>query len=242
MTKWLWLPEPRPTACLRLYCLAHAGAGASSFATWSRLAPRDLEIAALQLPGRETRGDEEPFRTLGSAAESIAEVIVSNDKRPFALFGHSLGGKIAVRVALFLEKTDHRPVHVFISGASTATTPRDKWLHKLDDDQFARSVANKFGALPVQITSDPQTWGLFERPLRADLEASETDTLSPRPLGVPLTVISGARDAVVYSNERSWQAWSNQLVRYERIDADHFSYRTEARLYLEVIAKHLGLE
>jgi medium-chain acyl-[acyl-carrier-protein] hydrolase len=242
VTKWLWLPQPRPAACLRLYCLAHAGAGASVFAAWGLAAPRELEIAALQLPGRETRVDEEPLRTLASAAELIAEVIASNDKRPFALFGHSLGGKLALRVALLLEKTDHRPSHLFVSGASAASIPQDKWLHKLDDDQFIRSVANRFGGLPTQITDDQKIWSLFERPLRADLEASETDTLTPRPLGVPLTVISGTRDTVVYGNELSWQAWSNQLVHYERIDADHFSYRTEPRLYLEVIAKHLFVE
>jgi medium-chain acyl-[acyl-carrier-protein] hydrolase len=172
----------------------------------------------------------------------IAEVIASNDKRPFALFGHSLGGKLAVRVALLLEKTDHRPIHLFVSGASAATIPQDKWLHKLDDDQFVRSVANRFGGLPTQITDDQKIWSLFERPLRADLEASETDTLTPHPLGVPLTVITGARDTVVYGKELSWQPWSNQLVHYERIDADHFSYRTEPRLYLEVIARHMFIQ
>jgi medium-chain acyl-[acyl-carrier-protein] hydrolase len=224
---------------LRLYCLAHAGAGASVFATWGLTAPHELEIAAVQLPGRETRLDEEPLRTLASAAELIAEEIANNDKRPFALFGHSLGGRLAVRVALLLEKTDHRPIHLFVSGASAAAMPPDKWLHKLDDDQFVRSAANRFGGLPAKITDDPEVWGLFERPLRADLEASETETLTPRPLGVPLTVISGARDTVVYGNELSWQAWSDQLVCYECIDADHFSYRTEPQLYLKVIAKHL---
>jgi surfactin synthase thioesterase subunit len=103
--------------------------------------------------------------------------------------------------------------------------PQNKWLHKLDDDQFVRSVANRFGGLPAQISDDPEIWGLFKRPLRAGLEASETDMLTPRPLRVPLTVISGARDTAVYGNELSWQEWSDQLVCYERVDADHFSYK-----------------
>jgi surfactin synthase thioesterase subunit len=224
---------------LRLYCLPHAGAGASAFATWGLAAPDELEIAAVQLPGREDRIDEEPLRTLDSAAELVAEAIASNDDRPFALFGHSLGGKLAARVAVLLEKIDRCPIHLFISGASPATWPKDKWIHKLDDDQFVRSVAERFGGLPAQITDDPELWGLFERPLRADLEAAATATLIPHPLGVPLTVMSGARDTVVYGNELNWQAWSARQVCYERVDADHFSYRTEPRLYLIVIAKHL---
>src|SRR5205085_7116245 len=29
-----WVPEPRPAARLRVYCFAHAGAGASTFGRW----------------------------------------------------------------------------------------------------------------------------------------------------------------------------------------------------------------
>src|ERR1700692_1722036 len=113
VARWIWLPKPRPEARLRLYCLAHAGAGASTFASWAATAVPEIEIAAVQLPGRETRLDEEPYRELTPCAQSIGELISIADARPFALFGHSVGGKLAVHVAALLESTARRPVHLF---------------------------------------------------------------------------------------------------------------------------------
>jgi surfactin synthase thioesterase subunit len=238
LAEWIWLPKPRPQAPLRLYCLAHAGAGASAFASWAAAAPPEIEIAAIRLPGRETRLDEEPLRRLAPAARSVAELILLTDARPFALFGHSLGGKLAVHTASLLEDTDRHPVHVFVSA--TPVVPRERTLHKLDDAPFIRAIADRYGPLPVQITDDPELLSLFARPLRADLEAHETDEQPPRRLGIALTVISGSRDTAVASSEvTGWRAWSSRPVHYETLDADHFSYRTQPHEYLGVIRKHL---
>jgi len=238
MKGWLWLPQPKPSAHLRLYCLAHAGGGASTFASWTSACPRDIEIAAIQLPGRETRLDEEPLRRFAPMARAIGEII-SLDHRPFAIFGHSAGGKLAIHVALRLQDIDRRPVRVFLSGAPV-TVPRSKFLHQLSQDQFIQAVGERFGALPSEITNDPEVWSLFERPLRADLEAHETDDAVPCRLPVPLSVISGSRDHVVdIGEQKSWQAWSEYPVDYETVDADHFSYRKQPKAYLEIIARHL---
>jgi medium-chain acyl-[acyl-carrier-protein] hydrolase len=239
MTKWLWLPQPRPAARLRLYCLAHAGAGASTFSNWGSAAPPDIEIAAIKLPGRESRLNEEPLTRLPAIAQLVSEAILSADNRPFALFGHSAGGKFAIHVAAHLEDTGHCPLHAFISGAPV-TLKNDSAIHNLDHDEFIQAVAKRFGPLPMQITDDSEIWRIFERPLRGDMEALETDELSPRPLNTPLTIISGARDNVIdKGNLALWQAWSRCKVHYEVVDADHFSYRTDTRVYLSTIAKWL---
>lgn len=238
MTKWLWLPQPRPDARWRLYCFAHAGAGASTFSSWGRAAPPDIEIAAIRLPGREARLDEEPLTRLPVIAQAISEVIASIDHRPFALFGHSAGGKLAIHVAARLEAIGRCPRHAFISGAPAALSS-DR-IHDLDDEKFLQAIARKFGSLPAQITDDSEVWKIFERPLRADMEALEMDDLSPIPLSTPLTIICGARDNVVVDgHSANWNMWSRGTVQYEAVDADHFSYRTTPDPYLKVIAKYL---
>lgn len=238
MKGWLWLPQPRPDAYLRLYCLAHAGGGASAFAGWTSACPYNIELAAVQLPGRESRLNEEPLRHFSEMARPIGEVI-SADSRPFAIFGHSAGGKLAIHVSSYLQDIGRCPLRVFLSGAPT-TVPRSCFLHQLGKDQFIRAVCDRFGPLPAEIIDDPDVWSVFERPLRADLEAHETDDTPPRRLRVPLSVISGNRDHVVDSLEqRHWQAWSLFPVRYEAVDADHFSYRRQAKIYLDVIVRHL---
>jgi medium-chain acyl-[acyl-carrier-protein] hydrolase len=240
MTEWIWLPRPRAAARLRLYCLAHAGAGASAFAGWAAAAPADIEIAAIQLPGRESRLDEEPMRRLAAAADPIVETILAGDDRPFALFGHSAGGRLAIHVASRLERSPRRPEHIFVS-ASPVTMSRLKPLHCLGRQEFIDRVSERFGALPPQLTEDPDVWDIFERVLRADFEALETDELSPRPLGVPLTVIGGTRDGVIRVGDlAAWQQWGDRPVRFATVDADHFSYRTEPAPYLAVIAAGLS--
>jgi surfactin synthase thioesterase subunit len=238
VSKYFWLPEPRPAARLRLYCFAHAGAGASTFGRWGSAAPRDIEIAAIQLPGREERMDEKPFRKLTEAARRVGEAIAEAGVRPVALFGHSAGGKLAAHVALGLQATAYRPRHLFVS-AGPVSVAREEWLHQLDDTQFARAVAKEFGALPAEITTDPELWTLFEPPLRADLEALETDDITAMGLDIPVTVISGARDDVVESDELAgWKTCADRIV-YTTVDADHFSYRTSPGAYFDVITRQL---
>lgn len=240
MKQWVWVPQPKPGANFRLYCLPHAGGGASTFASWISACPEHIEMAAIQLPGRESRLDEEPMRHLPTIARAIGGII-SLDRRPFAIFGHSAGGRLAVHVASYLEEIGVLPARVFISGASM-TVPRSGFVHQLNQDQFIRAVSERFGALPAEITNDPEVWSLFERPLRADLEAYETDNTPPRRLQVPFTVIFGKRDHVVDLAEQSnWKIWSAFPIHFELIDADHFSYRKEPRVYLDIIATDLKL-
>jgi medium-chain acyl-[acyl-carrier-protein] hydrolase len=240
MRRWIWLPQVKPDANFRLYCLPHAGAGASAFASWISVCPEDIEIAVIQLPGREARMDEEPIRHLPAMARAIGEFISLDDK-PFAIFGHSAGGRLAIHVASYLEDIGLHPARVFVSGASMAVQP-SVFLHQLNRDHFIRAVEERFGTLPPEITDDPEVWSLFERPLRADLEAYETDDVAPRQLQMPLSVIFGKRDRVIdFGKENNWQAWSAHPIQSVLIDADHFSYRREPQAYLDVIATHLDL-
>jgi medium-chain acyl-[acyl-carrier-protein] hydrolase len=241
MTKWLWIPRPKPEAEWRLYCFPHAGAGASAFASWTAAAPTNIEIAAVQLPGRETRLDEEPLHRFAPAAQSVAEMIQLDD-RPFAQFGHSAGGKLAVHVASVLEQTDRRPAHLFVSSSPMKPVHKTP-IHHLDDADFVRSLADHYGPLPEPIMQDPELWALFARVLRADFEALEMETLAPTPLDIPLTVIEAKQDMVVTSDQlEGWQAWSRHHIHRETIDADHFSYRKQPRPYLGIIERYLRLD
>src|SRR5690242_3133840 len=100
----------------------------------------------------ETRLNEEPLRRFLPMAGEIAE-LVSSDDRPFAIFGHSAGGKLAIHVAACLLDVDRWPVRAFLSGAPTEV-PWSNFLHQLGPNQFIRAVGEQFGALPAAITDD----------------------------------------------------------------------------------------
>ena len=225
---------------MRVYCFGSAGAGARAFRLWGAMAPSTMEIAAIQLPGREERIAEEPFYRMSEAADEIATGIAKSEPRPFALFGHSMGARLAMHIAMHLHRHDNNtPCHVFASGARWTLKPSDM-VHKLDDLAFQRHIRERFGNLPPELTSNPAIWAMFGKPLRADFEAMETDVATPRPLPIALTLIAGSRDHLFKDVEPDqWQAWSDRSIVVETVDADHFSYRTDPRPYLNVISRNM---
>src|SRR5438132_14037878 len=69
-------PVPRPDARVRLFCFPHAGSGVAQFYPWAHLLPTHIELRAVQLPGRESRQREAPFRSVGEAIQPIVEALL----------------------------------------------------------------------------------------------------------------------------------------------------------------------
>ena len=91
--RWVIRPVERPAAALRLFCFPFAGVGASSFRGWTDLLPDEIEVAAVQLPGRESRLREPCVTKLTDAVAGVMSGFEGLLDRPFALFGHSLGAR-----------------------------------------------------------------------------------------------------------------------------------------------------
>src|SRR5580658_8558343 len=92
-----WLPylKPRLAARVRLYCFPYAGGGASLFRAFADGLPAQVEVAAVQLPGREGRLREAPVPEMKRLVPLVADGLAPSPGRPFAFFGHSMGAAIA---------------------------------------------------------------------------------------------------------------------------------------------------
>src|SRR5205085_7998711 len=98
------IPRPNPAARLRLFCFPDAGAGASVFFTWPSQLPPDVELAAVQPPGREARLSETPYSDMMELVEKLGEVLEPHMNVPFAFFGHSNGAIMAFELARRLRR------------------------------------------------------------------------------------------------------------------------------------------
>lgn len=99
----------------RLFCFPHAGGGASIFKKWIEFLPDNIELYALQLPGREDRIHETPVSDLNLILRKVTAEILKLVNIPYALLGHSLGGIIAFELAKLINKLRYRlPDHLFI--------------------------------------------------------------------------------------------------------------------------------
>lgn len=104
--EWLVCRRPNPDARLRLLFFHYAGGGASAFAGWAGHLSDEVEVCAVRLPGREARLLQRPYQQIGDLMPDLAEVTVDYCRKPFVLFGHSMGALIE-RLRQFGGMPDH---------------------------------------------------------------------------------------------------------------------------------------
>lgn len=233
-TPWLTIPQPNPQARLRLFCFPYAGAGSSVFRTWCNLLSEDMELCAIQLPGRETRLREPLFTQLQPLIENLAPVLPLN--LPFAFFGHSLGALISFELTRQLRRLDQPlPLHLFVSGRVAPQKPLpNPPIHQLPLAEFKAELRKK-GGTPEAVLQNAELMELFLPILRADLEINDAYCYSPEaPLACPISAFCGLQDEE--ASREHMEAWQEQTCKeftLHLFPGDHFFFKREQRKVIE---------
>jgi len=241
-TTWFPSRPAAPDARVQLFCLPHAGGGASAYREWGpRLVP-EIEVVAVQLPGRETRFSEPAASSAGQIVEQLVEPVLARANKPFALFGHSMGALLSFELCHALSLRGHPPLHLFVSSFSSPhLQPHgDRIAHTLPDDEMAERVSALQG-IPPEVLAAPEMLKVVLPVLRADLTVCETyDYLVRPPLQVPITALTGRDDPTV-SIERvaAWSALSSGPVAFHQMPGDHFYLNAHLDDVLAVITRTL---
>jgi len=240
---WIKCYQPRPAARLRLFCFPYAGGGASTFHTWSRHLPEQVEVAAVQLPGREDRFREQPFHCLAPLVRTLAPVVAERCDIPFACFGHSMGGLIAFELTRHLRQTGAPiPDCLFLSGRRAPDQPDPlPPIPDLPDDQFVRELRQRYGGFPDAIASDPQLRSLFLPMIRADLELVNSYVYRPEPpLDCPIAVYGGLSDPIARNCLEAWQAQTTAAFRLQMLPGGHFFINSDTAALLRSVSEQLN--
>ena len=116
---------PRLGAAVKLFCLPHAGAGASAYARWPAAFGASVQVHAIQLPGRENRIRETP----SIDPDALAATLAGSAAGPYALFGHSMGARLAFEVVRRLRAAGAPlPEVLYVSGCRAPDVARDGLL------------------------------------------------------------------------------------------------------------------
>ncbi len=104
---------------LTLFCLPYSGASAMFYSPWRRKLPEWLNVRPLELPGRGMRMDEPLQNRHRAAGQSSGRRDQCRLDKPYALFGHSLGGLLAFELAHVLrERGLPAPLALFASATA----------------------------------------------------------------------------------------------------------------------------
>ncbi|WP_328609013.1 alpha/beta fold hydrolase [Amycolatopsis sp. NBC_00345] len=224
MTRWLLRFPPRPAAALRLVCVPGAGCSASMFHGWARLLPDEVEVCAVQPPGRGARLREEPLTRMAPFADGLAEAVADDPSRPVVVLGHSLGALIAFEAAARLVRSP-ATVAALVVAAHRAPARGNAGFagHLLTEDEML-AVATGLGGTTEGALADPGVRRTAVRALRADFELDyHYRHHDPVPLPLPITVYGGDADPVVSTEDlEGWRAHTSGAFRTRVFAGGHF--------------------
>lgn len=223
-----------------LLCVPFAGAGASFFHPWQQPAAGRWRVVPVELPGRERRIMEEPFRNVVQAAKETVDDIAAalGPDTATVLFGHSLGAVLAYELAHLLTARQIPVRHLVVSGSPGPWTQRERRATGLPDAEFLARV-EEFAGFRHEALDHPEMRELILPALQADCEMHENYLPSTDdPLTVPITSLRGDRDGLVTGEEaRQWQDATTAAFTYTEFPGDHMYLVDQGPQILQVIAR-----
>lgn len=241
---WVRFPQPNPQARLRLFCFPYAGGGAVNFYKWPLGLPKAVEVCPVELPGRGIRVRELPFTRLSPLVEAIAPALLSFLDKPFAFFGHSMGGILSFELARLLHREyDLCPVHLFVSGRRAPQVhDLEPPLHTLPESALIEEL-RRLNGTPDAVLENAELIQLLLPVLRADFAVLETYDYKPDvPLDCPLTVLGGLQDyKVKYENLEAWREHTKAAFSLHLLPGDHFFVHSAQPQVLQILYRALNL-
>jgi pyochelin biosynthetic protein PchC len=223
---------------VRLVCFPHAGGSASAYRTWPALLPADIEVLAVQYPGRQDRRHEACPADLHQLADAVTDALEPFRDRPLALFGHSMGASAAHEVALRLRDT---AVHgLFVSARLPPRHHRPRDPHQ-DDDALLADV-RALDPADSAVLDDPDLRELLVPAIRADFRLADTYRPTAGPaVDVPVVAYVGDRDPCVSVWQmRAWAEITTAGFDVVVLPGDHFYLKANGERLAEDISLRLG--
>lgn len=241
---WLTRMKAVPAPRARVLCFPFAGGTSAVYRAWQDRFSADVEVCAVNFPGRGSRFTEPPIRRMDAMLDGLCSGLTPFLDRPFAVFGHSLGAVIAFEWCRLLPGRGLRsPLRLFASGARGPQLP-DPYspIHHLPPDEFVHQMQVRYAGIPAEILAEPDLLALLLPPLQADLELFETYAFRQGPaLDFPVTVFGGRQDHRL--DDRQYQAWRQVTTRpvdFAMFDGGHFFVQESAAEVASAVARTLA--
>lgn len=239
-SKWIVNLRPKSSAVMRLICFPYAGGDASVFRHWVNALPEELEVLAIQLPGRASRLLEPPLVSMPEIIEELQSEILPYLSKPYIFLGHSLGSRIAFELTHRLRR-NHQPLpYCFVASGSNAPDTKSNKTHGLSDAEFIDEL-RALGGTPDDILNHEEMMSLLLPMLRADFGIAKTYNSGTRkPLDMPVALFNGTSDIVDEERlQKAWQRHFSMPIQYFSFDGGHFFINEKYAEFIKVLRKYL---
>jgi surfactin synthase thioesterase subunit/acyl transferase domain-containing protein/acyl carrier protein len=236
--EWFVRPEVTEKAVCRLFCFHDAGGSSSLFEPIRKMLPDSIELISIELPGRGHREGEMMYTELKPLINDLLPQLEKLTDKPFAFFGHSMGGLIAFEMARELTKQNKKlPLNLFISSTPGLTTYHKREVdHKMND-------AELFTMFPHLLKiADLELQQVLLKMLRSDLHLLNNYSYTAGdPLSVPIVAVHGNDDLRV--SLKQMEKWKDETAsRFSLVSrpGGHRYIENDTQFISELIKEKIG--
>jgi medium-chain acyl-[acyl-carrier-protein] hydrolase len=212
---WVVCTDPKPNAHFRLFCFPYMGGGASVYSQWGKIISDDIEVCAIQYPGREERANETIIDDKTILVDSVTDLMVPLGDKDVVFYGHSFGAGVCIHVANRLLRRHVRVSRIFAGAFNTPELMSKTLVELLNmkdvesietlppvcEDELIINFMRNMGVLPEMLLADQELMRMVLPVIRAELtilrgflsgDASSQNFSIP----CPMTVFAGINDPI----------------------------------------------
>lgn len=230
---------------VKLFCIPYAGGTSSIYKKWEpHLAP-NVHLRPIELAGKGRRLKDPFYQNITEAVDDVFELIKNEiDNSPYMIFGHSMGAKIAYKLAQKIESHQlNTPLHLFISGSSAPHFKREdeEIFHLMENDVFKQKLID-LGGTPPDFFDHPELVELFLPALKNDFQIVETAQYedSIMPLSSDISVLIGKEDILTLEQQEAWSNYTQQNCKIYYFEGGHFFFVDETHRVTGIINQVLS--
>ncbi|HHJ1526972.1 TPA: thioesterase II family protein [Pseudomonas aeruginosa] len=229
---------------ISLLCFSYAGGSASFYARWQRLLPM-AQVIPVDLPPRGQSPGAPAFNSREATITYLLEQVQSRCRGRFALFGHSLGGRLAFELLVSLEqRLELRAEALFVSGCLAPerfAVAMGAYERDLSDQRLLQ-VLQELGGTPPELMSNLELMQQALPVIRADFQlAIDLSRCPPAQVSAPIHLVLGDNDPVT-DQQPDYSGWARHTLgrcQLTTVAGDHFFIRTNFAAVAETVARTL---
>ncbi|WP_308191910.1 thioesterase II family protein [Kitasatospora humi] len=223
-------------------CLPHAGGSASFYLPVSAALSPEVDVLAIQYPGRQDRRMEQAIDDLAVLVDRIHDVLRRQPELPLTFLGHSMGAVIGFELTRRLEAEGHGPVRLFASGRRAPSTFRQEDTCRSDDAILAE--VRRLSGTSAALLGDDEMMRAALPALRADYTAIEAYRCAPgATVNCPITVLTGDSDPKTTLDEaKAWGDHTTEPLDLRVFPGGHFFISERSKDVMKVLVEHFQQE
>ncbi len=226
---------------LTIFCFHHAGGAASSLALLGRDLLQVAEVVLMQQPGREARiGDPAPTHIDEAAQDALGCIRNRHGlSGRYILFGHSMGGLVAHRVAELICDAGYSPLGLVVSAVCPPDDPYTKLSFDIDLEGNVSGLLDfmcSFAPIPERLMHEKVLLDILLERFRNDISVCRSAIRDISPLHFPIYAIAGLQDTHSPPEVMAgWHRATDSLFMLTKYIGGHFDLLQEPSIITQAI-------